>query len=168
MSEDAERRQHRQFEPPPWEREKFEALAQQREAEQRAIAAAIEAATPERPAEEAARPASEPASAAALAGAREAGPEPVPKIDERKVNAMLIELSGQEGSARAPISKAGRVIGILFGAVGSGVTVFGAALAGRSTAADGRVGSAVIAFLGVFMTGAAIWMWVRAGNEQGS
>jgi hypothetical protein len=157
MSDDAERRNRPQFEPPPWELERFEELARKREAAEKAATPAPEEASGELLVEP------EPASPTSPARAKAA-----PTLDERKVKAMLVQLSGEEGPATRTVAQAGKVTAMILVAIGVGMMVFGAVLASRSAAVEGRIGAGVIAILGAFVAGFAGWMWVRANNEQGS
>jgi hypothetical protein len=169
MSDDAARRQRRQFEPPPWEREGVEPLASKQEPDE------------------------------VPAGQGETGPDGAakrePEVDDRKVAAMLIELSGEEGSAKRVVVQAGRTTAKVLVTIGVVMMVVAAVLAVRTLLAsepvspqagvpaaaaaqaadvasartlEGGVGAAVIAVLGAFVAGFAGWMWVRANREQGS
>jgi hypothetical protein len=161
MSDDAERRNRPQFEPPPWERERFEELARKREAAEKAATPAPEEASGELLVE--------PEPASPVSPAREPeGAKAAPTLDERKVKAMLVQLSGEEGPATRTVAQAGKVTAMILVAIGVGMMVFGAVLASRSAAVEGRIGAGVIAILGAFVAGFAGWMWVRANNEQGS
>jgi hypothetical protein len=187
VSDDAERRQRRQFEPPPWERDGFEALARRH-----AVAGQGAEEASESPAEP--QPGAEPAVGVVTPVGRE--PKAAPVMDDRKVAAMLIELSGEEGSAKRPVVQAGKAAAIALVAIGVMMMVLAAVLALRSlspvsqagagtsasvsgvetvateagggAATEGGIGAAVIAVLGVFVAGFAGWMWVRANREQGS
>jgi hypothetical protein len=162
MSDDAERRRPPQFEPPPWERDRFEELARQRAIADRAAATGTD-----ETADEVSPACAEPATAVTPTQDTE-GTKAAPALDERKVQAMLIQLSGQEGPATRPVAEAGKVTAIILVAVGMAMVVFGAVLASRAAAIEGRIGAAVIVLLGALVTGFAAWMWVRANSEQGS
>jgi hypothetical protein len=90
------------------------------------------------------------------------------EIDERKIAAMLIELSGEEGPATKPMAEAGRYAAMGLIALGLVMIVTAVVLGTRASAVQGRVGAILIALLGGFVAGFAGWMWVRANREQGS
>jgi len=163
MTDDSGRRQRRQFEPPPWERDKFEEIARRRaedeEREAQRQAPRSEDAGPDRPVE----------TAAVEPPARVAGVEPESGgVDERKIAAMLIELSGEEGSATKPVTRAARYVAIAMIVLGGAMIVTAAVLGSRTSAAQGHVGARMIALVGASVAGFAGWMWVRASREQGS
>jgi hypothetical protein len=163
MTDDSGRREQRQFEPPPWERDKFDEIARRKaedeEREAQRQAPRSEEAAPDRPAE--------PVAAPQVAAAATDKP-PAPGVDERKIAAMLIELSGEEGPATKPVAEAGRYAAMALMAFGLVMLVTAVVLGTRASVMQGRVGAILIALLGAFVAGFAGWMWVRATREQGS
>jgi hypothetical protein len=181
MSDDAERRRRRQFEPPPWEQEGLGPAADQEEG----ATARLQAPT-------------DGAEGPAVRGdaAASSEPDPVPAVDDRQVAAMLIDLSCEEGSARRSVVQAGKTTAKALVALGVMMMLIAAVLAVRSLSAssgtagtavgskpgvsqpaqemagakalEGGIGAAVIAVMGAFVAGFAGWMWVRANREQGS
>jgi hypothetical protein len=160
MTDDSGRRERRQFEPPPWERDKFDEIArskaadEEREAQRQAPRS--EGVAPDRPAE--------PATATPVAAVVADKPE-APAVDERKIAAMLVELSGEEGP---PMAEAGRYAAMALMALGVVMIVTAVVLGTRASAMQGTVGAILIGLLGAFVAGFAGWMWVRATREQGS
>jgi hypothetical protein len=190
MTDDADHKKPRGFEPPPWEREQFEELARRRAAA--AEAAAAEAAANMAP--EAQAPAQEPTLAPAQDAAAEVGggasiepeppagpappgPEGAPegraKVDERVADAMLFDLSGQEGPTLAPLRRAGKAVAGLVGAIGLAILGLGVWTSAQAAAAEesvgaGTMGAAIIMIFGLLVVGMAGWTWVRASRSQGS
>jgi hypothetical protein len=112
------------------------------------------------------RPA-EPATATPVAAVVADKPE-APAVDERKIAAMLVELSGEEGPATKPMAEAGRYAAMALMALGVVMIVTAVVLGTRASAMQGTVGAILIGLLGAFVAGFAGWMWVRATREQGS
>jgi TRAP-type mannitol/chloroaromatic compound transport system permease large subunit len=170
MTDDVDRKQPRGFKPPPWEREQFEELARLRAvAEAEAAAAPASAGAQGIPAEEA------PAEAAAQAAPTEAAKptEDRREEDERIAEAMLLELSGQEGLTLAPLRQAGKVAAVLIGGAGLVVVVLGVSMGVVASGAEagagaGTAGAVTIALFGLLSLGMAAWMWMRANRSQGS
>jgi hypothetical protein len=169
MTDDSGRRERRQFEPPPWERDKYDEIARRKaeddEPEAQRQAPRSEGPAPDRPAE----PASIAGPAVTTPPAEVvADKPPAAGIDERKIAAMLIELSGEEGPPTKPMAQAGRYVAMALIAFGVVMIVTAVVLGMRASALQGRVGAILIALLGGFVAGFAGWMWVRANREQGS
>jgi hypothetical protein len=186
------------FEPPPWEKEAFEALAARRAEEEaaRAVVEAIETnptapfqepgSTAEAsaepaillipggvdgdledadlaPADLALVPASEPAAAPASSA-----PAPKPVIDERMVEAMLIQLKGEEQVVGGGAKRVGQVASVLTFALGLGMLIVGLVMmrsgGGTSVAV---IGSAVLAVFGLCFIGMASWVWITTNRTRG-
>ena len=194
---DEVKRDPRQFEPPPWERDAFEALARKKAEEQEALrilalaqeaagtadtsiadalvaevmAEKSEAASPvmvdaiaadaEVPAGE--RPASTPAVAPAAA-----------TVDERRVQAMLMELSKEETADTGHIQLVARIASVITAAVGGGMLIGGlVTLAGTSQDAAKRtiattMASGALSVFGLCFMAIAVWVWVRSNHVKGS
>jgi hypothetical protein len=193
MTDDADHKKPRGFEPPPWEREQFEELARRRAAaaETAAAEAAVNTAVlkAQAPAQASAQePTRAPAQDAAAEGGvgapgepetgpappgREGAPEEQPKADERVADAMLFDLSGQEGPTLAPLRRAGKVVAGLVGAIGVAILGLGVWTSAQAAAAEesvgvGTMGAAIIMIFGLLVVGMAGWTWVRASRSQGS
>jgi hypothetical protein len=185
MSDDPSRKQPKGFEPPPWEREQFEELARRRAAQADAdaaaaaeAAAAVVAAVEEAPSEASAieEPVPEPVGKieepAREAVAADAPPEHE-AVDPRKVTAMLMELSAEEGPTMAPVRQAGKAFAGVVGGAGAAMLVLavftGMTAAGAETGADvAGTGAVFIAVFGLMAVGAAAWLWIRADRSRGS
>ena len=155
----------RAFEPPPWEREAFEALARKRAEEQAALealaaakraASGSEAATAEdAPAGDA--PAAEPAQPAA------------PAVDDRQVQVMLMELGREETTPTRSVQLIARIAAVITGLIGAGMLaagIFALQKAGGSTV--GVMGSGALSVFGMCFFGMAAWVWVRSNRVRGS
>jgi hypothetical protein len=95
------------------------------------------------------------------------------KADSRVADAMLFELSGQEGPTMAPLLQAGKVVAVLLGAIGLAILVLGTWMGAQAAGAEttvgaGTVGGAIIAIFGLLVLGMAGWTWIRASGSQGS
>jgi hypothetical protein len=176
MSDDPGHKERKGFEPPPWERAQFEELARRRAAEEQIAATA---------AAESARAAAESTPAAAEGPPPEAAkvPDADPAVedapgeggtlDERAMDAMLFELSAQEGPTLAPVRGASKVIAGVMGLVGTLMTGLATFLGVRAVGAGAGgdmagMGAVFIAVFGLLALGAAAWMWMRADGSQGS
>jgi len=164
------------FEPPPWEREAFEALARKRAEEQAALAALV--ATPA-----VAAPVLQPEPEAEVTPLvadpeAEAAPKPPVKpadkteaqlIDERRVQAMLMELSREETADTGSIKLIARIASVVTGVVGIGM-LFGGVMAiqraGGTTA--GVMGSGALSVFGLCFVAMAVWVWVGSNRSRRS
>ena len=178
MGDQPQRREARNFEPPPWERDRFEQLAR-RKAEERAdeeIAAAIAGLG-----EAGAQP-PEPLPVAETTGAQETGAgeakaagaaveadEKQGGFTEARMLEMLAELSLEDPPATSGISRFGFLGGVLFAAVGLMLVVFGIVIlvrgsgSERSTALNG----AVILGMGLGLVSLASLAVVRSLRQRG-
>jgi hypothetical protein len=175
MSDDAERRERKTFEPPPWERDQFEELARLKAGEQERQAAE-EAACRESVAAEARADenAAQPSGETKVAGGPPEGTASVPAekpkpavVEDAKLQAMLLELSGEEHSAVQEVRRAGVVAAGALATAGSVILGLGAVLLIRG-GDQGFAGAGMIAAVGMFVIGFAVWLGYRAGRGQGS
>lgn len=163
------------FEPPPWEREAFEALARKRAEEQAALDALAavmappEASVPE-PAVPEGAPVAEQASAKApVSGGKTEGAPAAQLVDERRVQAMLMELSREETANTGSIKLIARIASVVTGVVGIGM-LFGGVMAiqraGGTTA--GVMGSGALSVFGLCFVAMAVWVWVGSNRTRRS
>ena len=175
MSDDG-RRVPRTFEPPPWERDQFEELARRkaeeaalREAEEAAAKASVLSAVKElgvtAPAAPEAPGAPAEAGGAPAAGAEKKDDRPV--IDQAKIDAMLLELAGQDRPVVHEIRRFGRYAAWVLTSVGVIILGLGVVLAVRG-GTQGLAGAGMVVTVGVFVIGFAVWLGFRAGRGQGS
>jgi hypothetical protein len=168
-----------QFEPPPWEREAFDALAARR-AEEQAAREALSAAE-----SASASPVQEPdpwagiraeASGQVPAGAAvlEIAPEGIPaaapaaKVDDRAVEAMLLQLQSEERTDGRAARWVGRVASALTFALGLGMLIAGLLMvrSGGGTSVA-LLGSAVLSIFGLSFMGMAVWVWITTNRSRG-
>ena len=182
---DEQKREARRFEPPPWEKDAFEALARKKAEEQEALEAlaaarAVAGAPAGSPmgARAAEVPASESESKPTAAGqGSEADPgeaaEPVaPAIDERQVQVMLLELGREETSPTGHVRLISRIASLITGATGLGM-IFGGFWALQATDQARRtgvalMGSGALSVFGLCFAGIAVWVWIRSNRVRGS
>jgi hypothetical protein len=163
-----------QFEPPPWEREAFEALAARR-AEEEAAKAILRAAdsvsaspvqepdpeTPSAPEPQAAASVLEPVAPAV------AGPAAV-AVDARAVEAMLLQLQSEERTDGRAARWVGWAASALTLVLGLAMLIVGLMMArsGGGTSV-GMLGSAVLSIFGLSFMGMAVWVWVTTNRSRG-
>lgn len=175
------------FEPPPWEREAFDALAARRAEEQRALealeAAREAAAVTDVPAAapldavavalaearaEAARVADEAAAKAADSAAIDPPPAAAPKVEDRVVDAMLMQLANEERTGTVAARRVSQVVAALLMALGTGMVVGGLSL---MKSANGKqiiiIGSLVLTVFGMMFMGMAVWVWIATSRSRG-
>jgi hypothetical protein len=166
----------RTFEPPPWEREQFEELArrrQEREEQEREAAAADAAAATVAAASAAlasVAPASTPEAETETPAPGTDHPAPDEgagqRLDESRVEAMLVQLSGEDPHPLQPIRRASKIVAYVVGAVGIGTVVTSGILGARAVSAGAialaSAGTGVA--LGAGITGMAAWLWLRAAR----
>ena len=160
-----------QFEPPPWEKEAFEALAARRAEEQAshearmasetAGAAPVQEPDPEGEAQLlSADPPMQVAAAAAVASAA------LP--DSSEVEAMLLQLQVEERTDTRATRWVGRVASALTAALGLGMLIAGLVMirsgGGKSVAV---LGSAVLSIFGLSFMGMALWVWITSSRSRG-
>lgn len=177
------------FEPPPWEREAFEALARKRAEEQVALDAIARVAALSgsaglmtgTAAQEARTVRTvdigpEPRVTGADAGgeSKPPGEEPSGKtdaqiLDERRVQAMLLELGKEEAASSGSIKLIARIAAVITATVGLGMLLGGMAAiqrAGGTTA--GVMGSGALSVFGLCFVAMAAWVWVGSNRVKGS
>jgi hypothetical protein len=164
------------FEPPPWEREAFDALAARRAEEDAARAAleAAESAAPSAPVQEPDPwdevPAVKTPAEDAVAG--DAGADTTGaarrKPDELAVEAMLIQLQGEERSDSRATAWVGWIASAITLALGTGMLITGLAMVRRGNGASVTViGSAVLSVFGLVFIGMALWVWITTSRSRG-
>ena len=166
---DEVKRDVRPFEPPPWEREAFDALARKKAEEQAALdllsAPHLSPKAPAEPQAEAATGADDPAPAAT--------PTPAAVVDERQVRAMLLELSREETTDTGHIRLVARIAAVITAAVGIGMLVGGLATLGNSQDAAKRtlattMASGALSVFGLCFIAIGVWVWIRSNRVKGS
>lgn len=180
-----ERRERKQFEPPPWEKDQFEEMERQR-AEQ-APPVDLDAVLPQvTPAQalaadavavpdvrQAATPSAEaPAKPAPAAGAVAAGEgasvSAKPLLDERRVSAMLVELAAQEPDLSKVVMAPALVLSFISVAIGAVLLLWGMVMLVRGGANTlGVVGGAGVGIFGAMFIGAGIWLVARTLRRRG-
>ena len=164
-----ERREPRKFEPPPWERDRFEELAQKKAPE-------VSPETQVNEAQAAAPPAESGGAEAAAAGATrpaEAPAAPAPKkageLDEKHVAAMLIDLKTEEPRFLSrgwvfQLAAAGVV-----GVIGSAMLIWGIvamSLTGKA-GTMGMLGGVVLDGFGAAFVAVGVWLAFRTLRQRG-
>jgi hypothetical protein len=173
---DEEKQAKPQFEPPPWEREAFEALAARRAERDEAARVAAEALAGAAGGgvvvggEAAADPAVAvaPAPELAVEAPQRQGGSGLPEEDSKLVQAMLLQLRQEERSD----GRAARLIAWVASAVTAvlGVSMLIAGLGivrnsgGKSAAV---IGSAVLSLFGLVFIGMAAWVWISTSRVRG-
>jgi hypothetical protein len=166
------------FEPPPWERAAFEALAARRAEEQAAanmLAAAASAAgrsgdaaiiTAEEPPVSALDVA--PAKGTDARAVETAPASPAAPVDEASVQAMLLQLQAEERSDGSATKWVGWIASAITFVLGSAMLIFGL-LAARDSAGKfaNVVGSGVLSVFGLCFMGMAVWVWISTSRSRG-
>jgi len=173
----APRREAKQFEPPPWEKEAFEDLERKRAQERAAEQPAVE---PDAVAEtgQAAAGAGEdeqglevqPATAEAEAtGEPSSDEETDSQLDEAKVVEMLADLSAEDPPGNRTLWRVAVASAIVLGAIGAVLIMWAmAAIVGaRRTGAVGWAGGLVLLFFGAGFVAGAWWLTVRTLRQRG-
>ena len=167
------------FEPPPWEREAFEALAARR-AEEQVAREALEAAeraraatAPEDPWDEVPEAAKAddgqaPESADGDPVALAADPVPAPRVEDPKVEAMLLRLRDEERTDGATALRVGQVAAALTMVLGTGMFIGGIVLLqGANGKMIAVVGSLILSMFGLVFAGMAVWVWISTNRSRG-
>jgi hypothetical protein len=157
MAHGPQRREPRQFEPPPWEREQFERLERERARE--APAPVAEPGPPQ------AVPEAEPPAVTPTAPA--ASPAEAPEI--AGVDAMLLALKAEEPEAVADVWKYGLVAAAFVGTVGLMLVIWGMVALARSAGGGpaGIMGATIMSVMGGLFVGLAAWMGARSLKQRG-
>lgn len=172
---DVPRREPRKFEPPPWERDAFEELKRRKEQEQaereleealaRARTADVQSEARQPEALEHAAPA--PLKLSEEEGASEDGK---PRLDERQVERMLIQLSLEEPKATQHVGAFANAVAAAMAAAGLGFVVWSAVLFARTRTAGGdavaaasplvtTIASLLMMLWGFMMIGGGVLLW---------
>lgn len=174
-----ERREARQFEPPPWEQELYAEQERKRQAEQERNAEAATATTP--PAvstEPGAQTMGEAVAEAAIAQSRVApaaevsGGEPAAddKAQAAALEAMLAQLSAEEPKADKHFGNATMAFAAVLAATGLVLMVWGgvaAVIVGRKGGSVGAAGGIALTSLGSLFVGAGVWVIVSNLRKRG-
>lgn len=169
MTPDPERREARRFEPPPWERDRFEELekrtrAEDQSSEQR-VAPATEPKTGQDTEEVEKRSTeSDPGSGdgAGSGSSREGS-----SADE--VEAMLIALRSEEPKALEGAWKLGMAASVFVTTLGLMLVIWGSVAMARaaSAGAAGVMGSAIMGVMGALFAALGVWLGVRSLRQRG-
>ena len=174
----AERRTSRQFEVPPWERDKFEELQQRRAAEQAARAAeaveevqaeapeAVPGETPASPEERPAAPGEDWADSAqgAFGEARQGAASVAGGgVDDRVADAMLAELAAEEESGAKSVKVVNIASGAVLAVIGCVLIIWGVAafVAARRAGAVGVFGGIVLLMFGIGFVAGGVWIGTK-------
>jgi hypothetical protein len=123
-------------------------------------APAIEAPRPEAARAEGAAPAkaAAPPSAEPAAGA----------LDERLVEAMLVQLQGEEPPVAPAVGRLGKALAAAIAVIGAGMVLFSLVSLAQTTGRPlGMIGSLIVGGFGMFLVGTGIWLWVRPNAAKG-
>jgi membrane-bound ClpP family serine protease len=167
------RRQPRQFEPPPWEKDQFEALARERAEQERAkreAAFAAAAAAAEQEAREKEASGSEPdvVEPDGRGSAPEEGLVARVELDERQVELMMMGLREEEPPALQAMWLVNLIAGSLVGLVGLALGAWGlAALLNAKLGGAGKLGGMVMVVFGLAFIGIGGWLVYRALRQRG-
>lgn len=171
------RREAKQFEPPPWEREAFEEMERKR-AEQQAAQEALAGAPSAQPQEAQQLPTPEPPAGTAREAAPGPGQEtvadreaeaPEPRLDEAQVAEMIAGLSAEEPAEHRSLWRIAIASAIVVGAIGAVLIVWSmAAMVGaRRTGAVGWASAFILLFFGAGFVAGAWWLTLRTLRQRG-
>jgi hypothetical protein len=158
------------FEPPPWEREAFEALAAKR-AEEQAVQDTLKAAAVAKP-EEMVATTTDATSAPMVetietAAAQASAPGTV-AVDDKAVKAMLSQLQAEERTDGGAALWVGWVSAAVTFVLGAAVLVYGLlSLRSADKGLASVLGSAVLTIFGMSFMGMAVWVWIRTNRSRG-
>lgn len=173
MVEEANRKQPKEFEPPPWEQDQFDELARRREELQKeteldeALAAMAvsqaqqkQESSEEREVEEAAGEEGEP---------KESGGSGENAVDAKLMESMLTQLKMEEPANDPSLWKVSVALSSVSILIGLMLVVWGVAALVRNTGeATGVIGGAILLLFGGFFIGLGGWMAVRSLKERGA
>jgi hypothetical protein len=180
---DEEKRDVRRFEPPPWEREAFEALARRKAEEQAAMealaAAEMAASAPvDRTAEvlaaEVMAVRSAPDASAKDAGEPEGSVPDAAKPtatgpDDRQVQVLMMELEREETTPVGNVKLIARVAAVITILIGTGMLAGGIAALQKAPGTPlGVLGSGALSVFGMSFMAMAAWVWIRTNRVKGS
>lgn len=175
MTDSQNRRPPKPFEPPPWERDRFDELARRRQEaqEETEIAEALAALAKQQvSAEPAAPPPAEEQPPVAAEPAQQAAPAAAPtersELDDKIVDAMFVQLRAEEPAHDESLWKVSLVFSAFSALIGSVLVVWGlAALMKTGSAAAGMIGGSILLAFGGMFVGIGAWMAVRSLKERG-
>jgi hypothetical protein len=179
----SERREARQFEPPPWEREQFEKQKREQAEREAAAEAARAKVLAQQEAEQAAEKpddtlgigaatAARETAGAGVVGAAEAGkasPEAhKAEIDEKQVALMMLDLRAEEPPALEGVWVVNMTAGVIVMLVGFASTIWGAtALARRGLPVAATLGGFILLAFGLGFLGLGGWLIFKALRQRG-
>jgi hypothetical protein len=179
MDDRPNRRPPNSFEPPPWERAQFEELERRREEarqeDELATALAAQDAVPVQAAQaEEEAPAVAPQSEATAQTApppvatANPGADPPAGIDDKAVEAMLLQLRAEEPAHDESLWKVSLAFSGFSAVIGSILLVWGAAALMRTgSSAAGMIGGAILLAFGGLFVGIGAWLAARSLKERG-
>jgi hypothetical protein len=150
------------FEPPPWELEAFEALARKRAEDQAALEMSEATVVPsETKSGQSAEPEAPEEQVAGKTAAQ--------LLDERQVQAMLMQLSNEETESTGSIKLVARIAAIITAFVGIGM-IFGGmtTIKTANKTSAGVMGSAALSVFGLCFVAMAVWVWVGSNRTKRS
>jgi len=150
------RRERKMFEPPPWERDQYEKIAQ-------APSTTEEQELPLRELEGEPQPAAEPADVPRDSGEKHEA------LREKQIAAMFVDLRAEEPPAMRDVWKVAMVAAAVVGVVGIMLVIWAiTALATTGqTGQVGRLGGLVLLFFGAGFIGAGLWLAERTLRQRG-
>lgn len=183
MTGEADRRETKRFEPPPWERERFDALrerqAQEKEApapETPSVTAGGVSGSQEAPGEavgEDPRAATGQADASTVFAKPGAGPgaeleKGMESVSDAQVDTMLVLLSGEEPRVDKHVKTAGLFSAGVLLLVGIGLLVAGVVLLSAAHgAAAASLTATTTSAMGLTFAGVGVWLGLRVMRGQG-
>lgn len=180
----AERREAKQFEPPPWERDAFEELQRRRSQEENVSTNAPEEAVEQNPQAERGTGTSggdpttgeAPVAKEPIGGHQVEPPAPVKtgaqakhQVDERVVIELMAGLKAEEPSVQPAVQWISLFSALVIAAIGTVMILWGmAALIGsRASGPTGAFGGTVLLFFGAAAIAGAVWLTVRTLRQRG-
>jgi len=179
----SERREARQFEPPPWERDQFERHKREQAEREAAAEAARAQVLTEQDATRVAQEAAESPEPTAGAGAGESsetgaigsGGEvrvseaaPQAEIDEKQVALMLLDLRAEEPPALEGAWVVNMAAGLIVALVGFASSIWGGvALSRRGLPVAGTLGGFILLAFGLGFLGLGGWLIFKALRQRG-
>ncbi len=181
----SERREPKQFEPPPWERDAFDERARAKEAERQAAEAA-KAAEAEAVAAAAARataavesmdaatgPVQEPSSESEpeATGLTQSPVESEPKVSEAELTEMMAGLRAEEPTSMQTYGAIAIALSVFTGLIGAVMLIWAMAMFvsanARGTGRVGVISGSIVAFFGALFIGLSVWVAVRTLRQRG-
>jgi len=162
------RREPKRFEPPPWERSKFDELARRR---------AEEEAKQAEEAESAVQAAREPAEVEQTHTATEDERPVVAEqeearagVDPMQLEAMMSQLQAEETPISTGLWRAGIAAAVFLLVLGAVIMIWGvvALRATRGAGPTGTMGATILLFFGVAFIAMAVWTAIRSLRQRGA